>query len=197
MAKFALCIHRSSLALIGVNSNVVGIQPLDQSWLDRLPPALYLLDRATCETDEDYLQLIPYVVLTHPTKGFFCYSRGGKSDEERLRAKLSIGLGGHVDTTPQSRTLLRHLMNEADRELAEEVGGNLHVKGFSAVIRLTENAVDRVHLGLVSFVHVEDFVAVEETGHVEGGHFVSLSELRTPEIYPRLEAWSKAIVDTL
>ncbi len=58
--------------------------------------------RATVEEDPSFKQLIPYCVLRwHGDDGearYFAYTRGGGQQEARLRAKRSLGIGGHISS---------------------------------------------------------------------------------------------------
>src|SRR4029450_2420657 len=70
--------------------------------VERYLPAL--LDRANnfftprppAETDPSMKQIIPYVLLVHGDRVLH-YVRGKKAGEERLVAKGSIGIGGHMN----------------------------------------------------------------------------------------------------
>jgi len=58
---------------------------------------LLLQPRSTCETDPNYLQIIPYVIIKDRYGYIFSYRRGSGGGEERLLKKCSIGFGGHVE----------------------------------------------------------------------------------------------------
>src|SRR5436309_10680442 len=63
---------------------------------DLLDPAgMEFRPRAAVETDPSYKQLIPYVVLRWRDR-LFHYTRGAAGGEARLRAKRSVGVGGHI-----------------------------------------------------------------------------------------------------
>ncbi len=157
-----------------------------------------LADRDECETDRNYLQLIPYIALVRDGK-MYCYSRGGKTDEERLRAKLSVGLGGHIDRLPAEHESLYILaMNEACRELQEEVQLEADFQDLDDLGFVYDPAkgVGEVHLGLVLMYEVPaDVVLGSEEGHVEKGQWLTIEELKAEVIYARLENWSRAVVD--
>src|SRR5438270_8490205 len=82
------------------------------------PAGLQFRPRAAVETDPAYKQLIPYVVLACRGQ-LFHYTRmaGG---EARLRAKRSVGVGGHINPTDADATdpyragLLRELAEEVE-----------------------------------------------------------------------------------
>lgn len=159
---------------------------------------LTMQDRATCESDPSYLQFIPYVMVFDSDGKVFNYSRGQGSGEERLKAKLSVGLGGHVDSLPEEDyTLADHLREEAAREIFEEVGfavngDQLNVCGI--LVDATES-VGEVHIGILYHytATVADVVNAEKDV-IEKGEFVDASTLRQPETFDRLEVWSQLAI---
>lgn len=103
MSKSALVIAKTDLDL-----------PIEQ-WKP------FMMSRDICETDENYLQLIPYIAVVNERGEYFSYERGSAGNEARLHAKRSIGLGGHIDH-PVTTTIEDLIATEAARELEEEVG---------------------------------------------------------------------------
>src|SRR5260370_31154554 len=64
----------------------------------------FFLPRAQAEKDPNHKQIIPYALLTHGDKVVH-YVRGKRAGEQRLVAKGSIAIGGHMndnDPTPFS-----------------------------------------------------------------------------------------------
>src|SRR6266581_4849159 len=55
----------------------------------------FFLPRAQAERDPAYKQIIPYVLLAFQDRVLH-YVRGKKAGEQRLAAKGSIGIGGHL-----------------------------------------------------------------------------------------------------
>ena len=132
----------------------------------------------------------------------FHYLRGKAGAESRLTGKLSIGLGGHVDTTvPAGATLLEHLQAEASRELQEEIGITpQHPLVFKAFIVDRTNAVGRVHLGLhttYQLTQAEEAVLTLEDGQIEEASFLAAREVNDRALFNRLENWSQTIAVTL
>lgn len=129
----------------------------------------FMMPRDLCETDECYLQIIPYISIINENGEYFSYERGSAGNEARLHAKRSIGLGGHIDN-PVTTTLEDLIAQEAARELEEEVGLVIDkgvimealVEGIA--IRETGTPVDRVHLGIAFDIHVKttDLKKLEE-----------------------------------
>lgn len=119
----------------------------------------FMMSRDLCETDERYLQLLPYVTLVNEDGDYFSYERGSAGAESRLHAKRSVGLGGHIDSLVVT-TLDDLIVDESARELEEEVGLVLDKARIrealkdAVMIRETVTAVDRVHLGIAFTIQV-------------------------------------------
>ena len=56
----------------------------------------HFMPRAKAETDPSFKQVIPYVIITDG-KNILHYVRGKKAGEQRLVAKGSVGIGGHIN----------------------------------------------------------------------------------------------------
>lgn len=160
-----------------------------------------LIDRAICETNESTLQLLPYNVLINEEGKVFCYTRGGGGAEARLHAKLSIGIGGHVDYEPYEGGLQLLLKSEAIREVMEEVGmtwATQPLPKFTHYLMDYTNPVGRVHLGLLSVNHIHSSqMGKQEDGMIENGEFVDIDFLAEPEQFSRLENWSQSVITYL
>lgn len=61
----------------------------------------FFLSRAKAEKDPTHKQIIPYVLLAHENR-VLSYIRGKKAGEQRLVAKGSIGIGGHMNESDES-----------------------------------------------------------------------------------------------
>src|SRR5712691_9725241 len=61
----------------------------------------FFLPRAQAENDPAHKQIIPYALLAFEDK-VLCYVRGKKAGEQRLVAKGSIGIGGHMNDSDES-----------------------------------------------------------------------------------------------
>src|SRR6202045_4575680 len=82
----------------------------------------FFLRRAQAEKDPSHKQIIPYVLLTHGDKVLH-YVRGKKAGEQRLVAKGSIGIGGHMNESDESLFALDEAAYRAgvEREENEEI----------------------------------------------------------------------------
>ena len=177
------------------------------------------IPRADCETDFNYLQLLPYaVVMTHDGRivGYNRPAKGG--GEVRLAGNFSIGFGGHVELEDAvsalgcdvTDTLDRALLRELDEEIRIEenlIGLSRHVYSLPSlqdfrllgIIRSQESDVDRVHLGLVYLVVCdisgmsEPVATTPEPDQVINPRILTLEEARA-EASP--ESWTAKILNS-
>src|SRR5271154_3184530 len=109
------------------------------------------LARAQAETNPDFKQVIPYVVITDG-KSVLHYVRGKKAGEQRLVAKGSIGIGGHINNEDHSLFAdgLQAFQDAVEREVREElsVQGSFDAKPVG-LINDDSTEVGRVHFGIV------------------------------------------------
>lgn len=118
--------------------------------------------RGEMEEDPNFKQLIPYVLFRYITPNgevqVFDYQRGGGVGEARLRAKRSVGVGGHIsledaEAVDHSNDVYREGMS---RELAEEVAiGAPYTEAAVGLLNDDETEVGRVHLGVVHIFEVD------------------------------------------
>ncbi|MNK65513.1 hypothetical protein D3C87_848100 [compost metagenome] len=203
MPKMALCIRRDH-APVAFNVPLLGLRAIEHT-LGFWHTPTEMADRATCETDESLLQIIPYVVVgdwaPHGGDGMrvFTYNRGGAGEEARLHGALSVGLGGHVDAPPPEGEGLRNwLAQEACRELKEEVGidaAPTEIIFANAVLCDPSPGVGRVHIGVLCAIRASAArMGAAEAGVIESGQWLTLAELTRADNFNRLEGWSKAAV---
>jgi predicted NUDIX family phosphoesterase len=159
----------------------------------------FFLSRPTAETDPTHKQIIPYVLLAHGDKVLH-YVRGKKAGEQRLVAKGSIGIGGHMGEDADK--FLWHSTDEetyragVEREVAEEVIIETEFEDcIVALLNDDSNEVGRVHLGIV---HV--FRLVEPKVKKNEQMITELTFLGKDELAARrdsLETWSQICLDSL
>ena len=199
LAEEVLVVPRSVLESVGVFQGFC-------SEVDRYLPAL--LDptqtswrtRAVVEEDPSFKQLIPYCVLRWHGDGgearYFAYTRGGGQQEARLRAKRSLGIGGHISSIDGEHGDDRSYESGMRRELDEEVaiaGG--YRSSCVGLINDDATAVGSVHLGILHVLDLElPEVASREADLMDGG-FHSLAELQADR--DRFETWSQIAIDAL
>lgn len=149
-------------------------------------------DRAQAETDEDYLQLIPYVVLRNRAGQAWHYRRVG--GDPRLVERLSCGLGGHVEPADARGDLVATAVAAARRELREELGDaaaeSLCLGPPAAWIHERLTAVGRVHVGWLFVVAwpAEEPPQPAPGQPLEGRGFVDAAAVSGDE---RFELWSR------
>jgi predicted NUDIX family phosphoesterase len=156
--------------------------------------------RATVEDDPSFKQLIPYCVLAwraaDGSPRYFAYTRGGGQSEARLRAKRSVGIGGHISSTDGEHGDDTSYEAGMRREIAEEIAiGGGWTSRCVGLINDDSNAVGSVHLGIVHLLELElPEVASRESELVECG-FDTLEQLLADR--ERFETWSQITLDAL
>ena len=161
------------------------------------PAHARFLPRSAAENDPAFKQIIPYALVTNGGR-LLHYVRGRKTGEQRLAAKGSIGIGGHVNLSdldsPRINSATYH--NGVRREVSEEiVFHGAFRESVRALLNDDSTDVGRVHLGVV---HVFELEASEvEPGESE---ITDLTFLTPDELRPRydaLESWSRICFDGL
>ncbi|MCX7825107.1 MAG: hypothetical protein N2689_06070 [Verrucomicrobiae bacterium] len=151
--------------------------------------------RAEAETDPGFKQIIPYVVITDGARVLH-YVRGKKAGEQRLVAKGSIGIGGHISDEDHSLFAVGvHAFRAAvEREVREE----LHVEGaFDArpvgLINDDSTEVGRVHFGIVHVLRRRPEQVRKREQVIAQQEWLTPAELT--ERRERMETWSQFCLD--
>jgi predicted NUDIX family phosphoesterase len=157
----------------------------------------FFLPRSRAETDPTHKQIIPYVLIACGDKVLH-YVRGKKAGEQRLVAKGSIGIGGHMNDLDESLFAWDEAAYRAgvEREVNEEVRIESPFED-RIVALLNDDATDvgRVHLGVV---HV--FKLAEPKVEKREAMITNLAFLTRAELLQRrdaLETWSRYCLDEL
>jgi predicted NUDIX family phosphoesterase len=156
------------------------------------------LPRSDMEDDPGFKQLIPYCIFRFVDSAgqphIFQYTRGGGGGETRLRAKKSVGIGGHIstldahDASPYDLGMRRELEEEVIIETA-------YNQSLVGLINDDENDVGKVHLGIVHLFDVEQpNVRARETEISQSG-FASVDEIMAD--LEGFETWSKICLSSL
>jgi predicted NUDIX family phosphoesterase len=172
-----------------------GFRPDPDRLADLLDPArLEFRPRSAVETDPSVKQLIPYVVF-RCGDDVFHYTRGAGGGEARLRAKRSVGVGGHISAAdaagaddPYRAGMLRELAEEVevDSPYAERVLG---------LVYDPSTPVGEVHLGVVHLLTLDrPAVRPRETALADAG-FAPLGELWARRA--AFETWSQLVLGAL
>jgi predicted NUDIX family phosphoesterase len=162
------------------------------------PEHNFFMRRDLAESDPTHKQIIPYAIFRAEDR-FLHYVRGSTTGEQRLAAKGSIGIGGHVNDTDffAAGSLGRELyLAGVDREIREEVALDCACRQVVVgMINDDETEVGRVHLGVVHLFDLDSPSVSSQDAGLTQLEFLSRDELNTRK--ESLESWSRLIVDAL
>ncbi len=156
------------------------------------------LPRNNMEADPGFKQLIPYCIFQHVDAAgqphVFQYKRGKGGGEARLRAKKSVGIGGHISSLDAHDDSPYELGMK--RELDEEIIiGTPYTQKLAGLINDDENDVGKVHLGIVHLFLVEQPNVKSRETEIEDAGFVPLTEIMAD--LEGFETWSKICLTSL
>jgi predicted NUDIX family phosphoesterase len=157
----------------------------------------FFLPRAQAEKDPAYKQIIPYVLVAFENSVLH-YVRGKKAGEQRLVAKGSIGIGGHMNESDESLFAMDEQAYRAgvEREVNEEIKIDAPFEDrIVALLNDDSTEVGRVHLGVV---HV--FKLAEPKVEKREAMITGLTFLAKDELFARretMETWSQICLDSL
>jgi len=148
--------------------------------------SMKFIEREKCETNSEYKQIIPYIIVNFFEK-IACYQR--KGSENRLHGKYSIGIGGHVEKKDYVyQNLISTIKNTIYRELSEEfLDFNIYETEISFLGLINEEVtnVGLTHIGFVYLLHTQkQFSPGKELKKLE---WLDLSDVCKKD----LELWSK------
>jgi predicted NUDIX family phosphoesterase len=156
--------------------------------------------RAQAENDPNFKQIIPYVVITDG-RNVLHYVRGKKAGEQRLVAKGSIGIGGHIND--EDETLfntknfgIQAFQDAVKREVCEElmVEGSFDARAVG-LINDDSTDVGRVHFGVVHVLFRTPDKVKKNEQVITQVEFVPIDELK--EKRSQMESWSQLCLDHL
>ena len=147
--------------------------------------------RGLMENDPTYKQIIPYLVFTHEGR-YFLMERHAKASEQRLKSKLSLGIGGHIRKEDMEG---KSIFDWARREFHEEVHyqGDFTIKPLG-ILNDDSNGVGKVHIGFV-FLLEGNSPEISVKSELQSGQLTRLEELIISK--DRMETWSQFVVDCL
>ncbi len=153
------------------------------------------LARKIAETDFNFKQIIPYVLVRHEN----CYvlmRRTTKQTEARLHDKYSIGVGGHINDEDMAKGIENIIQHGMRREIEEE----MLIKSEQScelvgVINDNSSEVSRVHMGLVYVLTTgtAEFEIAEKDKYT--ANWASLEEMAA--VYDKMESWTQIVYDNL
>lgn len=159
------------------------------------PASHFFMDRAEAEEDPSHKQLIPYCIFRCGDR-ILHYTRGKAGGESRLHAKISVGVGGHVNPvdTGDGRTGASAYHAAVTREIEEELDlPEEHEHRIVALLNDESNPVGQVHLGIVHLVDLKSDAVSSREDALTDLAFTSLEELNGSE-FDRLETWSQICI---
>ena len=157
----------------------------------------FFLSRTAAEVDPDYKQIIPYAILAHDDRVLY-YVRGKKAGEQRLVAKGSIGIGGHLNDRDESLFAWDEKAYRAgvEREVNEEIRiGTTFDDRIVALLNDDSTEVGRVHLGVVHVFKLDQPKVDKREAMITNLEFLTQDELLSRR--DSLETWSQLCVDEL
>ena len=199
MSKYAgeevLVVPRALLNEIGAFQGIqtAGMDAAISRLLD--PQNHFFMDRSAAEDDPSHKQLIAYCIFRCGER-ILHYTRGKAGGESRLHAKISVGVGGHINPidTGEGRTGPAAYHAAVAREIAEEleIDGPMNLN-IIALLNDESNLVGQVHLGIVHLVNLETTAVISREDALTDLSFTPLAELNG-EWFERLETWSQICI---
>src|SRR5439155_8408555 len=157
----------------------------------------FFLPRTQAENDSAYKQIIPYVLLAFQDRVLH-YVRRKKAGEQRLVAKGSIGIGGHMNDSDESlfawdeEAYRAGVEREVNEEIRIETTFDDHIV---ALLNDDSTEVGRVHLGVVHVFKLDEPNVEKREAMITSLEFLSREELLQRR--DTLETWSQLCVDRL
>ncbi|MED4798998.1 hypothetical protein P9684_03930 [Bacillus atrophaeus] len=182
------------LVFQGIESDLAKVDQI----IENLAESMTTMKRGNAEENQNYKQPIPYAVLQKGDQ-VFAYKRLKKGGEKRLHDQLSIGVGGHMNAI-EGTNFWEAVTENLRRELTEELfisTSNLNLE-IVGLINDDLNEVGKVHLGVLLVVKLPEIaeVSVRETDQLEG-FWLHKKDFDNPEVFNRLESWSKYVADII
>jgi predicted NUDIX family phosphoesterase len=159
----------------------------------------FFISRPEAESNPAYKQIIPYALIAFQNTVLH-YVRGKKAGEQRLVAKGSIGIGGHM--SEEKDKLLWHATDEdayragVEREVNEEIKITTQFEDrIVALLNDDSTEVGRVHLGIVHVFKLAEPKVEKREAMITGVTFLPKNELLARR--ETMETWSQICVDSL
>jgi predicted NUDIX family phosphoesterase len=157
----------------------------------------FFISRPEAETNPSYKQIIPYALIVFENTVLH-YVRGKKAGEQRLVAKGSIGIGGHMNETDESLFAMdeQAYRTGVEREVNEEIKIDAPFEDrIVALLNDDSTEVGRVHLGIVHLFKLKEPNVQKREAMITGLSFLTKQELMARR--ESLESWSQICVDAL
>ena len=173
-----------------------GFRPFDAELFQFLlqPAFLEYRPRGRAETDPTFKQLIPYLVLRCGDQ-LFHYTRGQSGAEARLRAKRSIGIGGHISAEEDAAQADPYRAGML-RELGEEIDIQTYFRERPfGLINDDATPVGEVHLGVVHLLELDEPRVTPREAGIAGAGFAPRDQLLKHA--KEFESWSRLVMEAL
>ena len=157
----------------------------------------FFLPRREAEINPAYKQIIPYALIAFENSVAY-YVRGKKAGEQRLVAKGSIGIGGHMNEADESLFALDEQAYRAgvEREVNEEIKIDTTFDDrIVALLNDDTTEVGSVHLGIVHVFKLAEPKVQKREAMITGLTFLPKEELRSRR--ETMETWSQICLDSL
>jgi len=159
----------------------------------------FFIPRSQAESDPAFKQIIPYALIVFQNSVLH-YVRGKKGGEQRLVAKGSIGIGGHMGEVADK--FLWHSTDEetyragVEREVKEEIKIDASFEDrIVALLNDDSTEVGRVHLGIVHVFKLTEPRVEKREAMITGLTFLAKNELLARR--ETMETWSQICLDSL
>ena len=156
----------------------------------------FFLPRGRAENDPTHKQIVPYALIAHGDTVLH-YVRGKKAGEQRLAAKGSIGIGGHLNDTDESLFAWDENAYRAgvEREVNEEIKIESPFEDrIVALLNDDTTEVGRVHLGIVHVFRLAEAKVQKREAMITNMAFLKKEELLVHR--ENLETWSQVCLDS-
>ncbi len=170
--------------------------PLPEELKNLLGDEVTYMDRDLAEKDENFKQIIPYVIVSSKDKqgDIFFYRRTKMAGEARLHGKWSVGIGGHINPCDGICADADTYFKALQRELFEEIGTAPYTEVDAPLVSLLYDDTDdvgKVHLGFVhSFACHADQIKSDDPSICSG------AARDNDHSDKQFENWSKILMGT-
>lgn len=209
----ALAVRREDLLVDGLTDGVTSFVLTDPDHVFSV--ASELLNRDVCETDDDYVQLVPFITLFDiKTGAIYLHNRFSDFTRRGDNNRYSLGISGHIETQPFGSeedysedlkaiiaTTAVTILNDkvglnAGASLAATIKGKLN-EGKWGCIYFDSNYHDRHHLAISVFLGINKDTLVATYDH-PASHGVWLSaediEKALDDQSIEIDCWSRIVL---
>ena len=175
----------------GVLGDMEGLVYVSKEKVEELIRKGFFVEREKAELNEEWRQIIPYIVMIDKGK-VLLMKRTKKQSESRLHGLYSVGVGGHINDE-DSQDPVEAFKKGMEREIKEEVDVDIKKLELLGVINDLSSPVSRVHLGILYLAEVS-FRGIKEKELFEW-KLVKMEEVFDYE--EGMEGWSKIALNGL